>query len=82
VLARPTALLPREYGGERFVGINALDSALSSVGAGHQLYATGREFVLASGTCIDGSWLLFAADRAPPGQPGSEAVALRFSCKN
>lgn len=80
--ALTTALLPREYGGERFVGINALDGALSSVGAGHQLYATGREFVLASGACVDGSWLLFAADRAPPGAPGSEAVSLRFSCKN
>ncbi|MDB4988821.1 MAG: hypothetical protein JWN04_3999 [Myxococcaceae bacterium] len=79
-----TALLPREYGGERFVGINALDGELDAVGAGHQLYATGREFVHASGVCLEagtGSWLLFAADRAAPGKPGSEAVSLRFSCK-
>ncbi|MDB4976543.1 MAG: hypothetical protein JWN48_4884 [Myxococcaceae bacterium] len=75
-----TALLPREYGGERFVGINALDRELSSVGAGHQLYATGREFVQASGTCLGNGWLLFAADRAAPGKPGSEAVSMHFSC--
>lgn len=78
--ALTTALLPREYGGERFVGVNALDGELRSMGAGHQLYATGRDYVLASGVCIDGAWQLLAADRASPAKPGVEAVALRFSC--
>jgi len=76
-----TALLPREYGGERYVGIHALDAELGQIGAGHQLYANGREFVQASGACLDGRWLLFAADRATPGKPGSEAVAMTFSCR-
>ncbi|MEY4514577.1 MAG: hypothetical protein RLZZ450_6699, partial [Pseudomonadota bacterium] len=79
--ALTTALLPREYGGERFVGINALDGELASIGAGHQFYATGRDFVLASGVCVDGAWLLMAADRAAPSKPGVDAVALRFSCR-
>jgi hypothetical protein len=79
--ALTTALLPREYGGERFVGINALDGELASIGAGHQFYATGRDFVLASGACVEGAWLLMAADRAAPSKPGVDAVALRFSCR-
>jgi hypothetical protein len=80
--ALTTALLPREYGGERFVGINALDGELSSLGAGHQLYETGRDFVLASGACVGGAWLLLAADRATPSEPGVEALALRFQCRD
>lgn len=79
--ALTTAVLPREYGGERFVGINALDAELTSIGAGHQFYATGRDYVLASGACVDGAWLLMAADRAAPSKPGVDAVALRFSCR-
>jgi hypothetical protein len=80
--ALTAALLPREYGGERFVGINALDGELASIGAGHQFYATGKDYMLASGTCVDGAWLLMAADRAAPSKPGVDAVALRFSCRD
>jgi hypothetical protein len=98
-----TALLPREYGSERFVGINALDGELSALGAGHQFYASGHEFVLASAACVDArgsvqermpqtrgrkgersvapAWLVVAADRAAPGKPGVEAVALAFHCE-
>lgn len=74
------ALLPREYGGERYVGIHPLDAELSALGAGHQLYESGHDFVLASGTCSDRGLLLFAADRAAPSKPGVQAVALRFRC--
>jgi len=74
------ALLPREYGRERFVGVNQLDTQLASVGAGHQFYTTGHDFVLASGACLGDSLLMFAADRAGPSKPGVEAHALRFSC--
>jgi hypothetical protein len=74
------ALLPREYGSERFVGVNALDGELASLGVGHQFYASGREFVRASADCVDDRFLLFAADRAAPGKPGVEAVALGFHC--
>jgi hypothetical protein len=74
------ALLPREYGSERFLAVNRLDGELASVGAGHQFYTSGRDYVLASGACERGDLLLFAADRAAPMKPGVDAVALRFSC--
>ncbi len=74
------ALLPRDYGGERFVGINALDGELSSLGPGHQFYASERDFVLAEAACAERGWTLVTASRAAPGRPGVEAVALRFSC--
>ncbi|HEY6878596.1 MAG TPA: hypothetical protein VI299_11290 [Polyangiales bacterium] len=75
------ALLPREYGGERYVGIHPLDDALSALGSGHQLYESGRDFVLASGSCDAHGLQLFAADRAAPSKPGVEAIALRFTCQ-
>jgi hypothetical protein len=75
-----TALLPREYGGERYVGIHALDGELSALGAGHQLYQTGHDFVLANGSCDGAGLRLIAADRAAPSRPGVQAVSLRFRC--
>lgn len=75
------ALLPREYGSELFVGVNQLDGELASVGAGHQFYTSGRDFVVASGACVGGSLLMLAAERAAPGKPGVEAHALRFHCE-
>ncbi|MET0286978.1 MAG: hypothetical protein ABW352_21020 [Polyangiales bacterium] len=74
------ALLPREYGGERYVGIHALDEQLSALGNGHQLYESGHDFTLAAGTCDAHGLQLFAADRAAPSKPGVEAIALRFRC--
>ncbi len=74
------ALLPREYGGERYVGIHPLDGQLGALGNGHQLYESGRDFTLASGTCDPHGLQLFAADRAAPSKPGVEAIALRFHC--
>jgi hypothetical protein len=75
------ALLPREYGSERFVAVNQLDRELASVAAGHQFYTSGRNFVLASGACVRDGLMLFAADVAAPGKPGVDALAMRFSCR-
>jgi hypothetical protein len=74
------ALLPREYGGERYVGIHPLDAQLSALGSGHQLYESGHDFTLAAGACDEHGLRLFAADRAAPSKPGVEAIALRFRC--
>jgi hypothetical protein len=74
------ALLPREYGGERYVGIHPLDEQLSALGNGHQLYESGHDFTLAAGTCDARGLQLFAAERAAPSQPGVQAVALGFHC--
>jgi hypothetical protein len=74
------ALLPREYGGERYVGIHPLDAQLNALGNGHQLYESGHDFTLAAGSCDAHGLQLFAADRAAPSKPGVEAIALRFRC--
>jgi hypothetical protein len=74
------ALLPREYGGERYVGIHALDERLNALGNGHQLYESGHDFTLAAGACDPHGLQLFAADRASPSKPGVQAIALRFRC--
>lgn len=75
------ALLPREYGSERFLAVNQLDRELASIGAGHQFYTSGRDFVIARGTCVRDGLLLLAADRAAPSKPGVEALAMRFQCR-
>ncbi|HEX5657371.1 MAG TPA: hypothetical protein VFX59_09250, partial [Polyangiales bacterium] len=74
------ALLPREYGGERYVGIHALDEQLRALGNGHQLYQSGHDFTLAAGACAPHGLQLFAAERAAPSNPGVQAIALRFQC--
>lgn len=74
------ALLPREYGSERFLAVNQLDQELAAVGAGHQFYTSGHDFVLASGACTRDALLVLAAERATPAKPGVEAMLLRFRC--
>jgi hypothetical protein len=75
------AVLPREYGGEHYVAVHALDAELHNLGGGHQYYANSREFVLTDATCSTDGLTLLVGERAPPDKPGVELLSLRFTCQ-
>jgi hypothetical protein len=74
------ALLPREYAGERYIGVHPLDEELHNLTGGHQFYANSRDFVRAAGVCSQGHALFMTAERKTPAERGVHAVTMSFTC--
>jgi hypothetical protein len=73
-------VLPREYGGERYIALHALGPALENLSQGHQFYANERDFVLAAAACFGRELFVLAGEQKTPADRGVQLMALRFGC--
>lgn len=79
--AQRLALVPREYGGERYIAVHALGPTLDNLTGGHQFYANSRDFVRAAGACVQGGLVFVAGERRTPADRGVTLEGMRFSCR-
>jgi hypothetical protein len=73
-------VLPREYGGERYIALHALGPAFENLSQGHQFYANERDFVLAAAACFGRELFVLAGEQKTPADRRVELMALRFAC--